>query len=57
MFGRVVEMAIPNKEIYTLFAREVMQYMNGYRGTSELRNMLQAMLTGNAEVFEAELSV
>lgn len=56
MFGRVVEMAIPNKEIYTLFAREVMQYMNGYRGTSELRNMLQAMLTGNAEVFEAELS-
>ena len=56
MFGRVVEMAIPNKEIYTLFAREVMQYMNGYRGTSELRNMLQAMLAGNVEVFEAELS-
>ena len=50
-------MRIPNREIRTLFKKEVMRYLSNLEGDSELlRNLLRGLLGGNAADFEEALS-
>ncbi|MBE6101059.1 MAG: hypothetical protein E7200_03000 [Selenomonas ruminantium] len=50
-------MRIPNREIRTLFKKEVMRHLANLEGDSELlRNLLHSLLGGNAADFEEALS-
>ena len=50
-------MRIPNREIRTLFKKEVMRHLANLEGDSELlRNLLHGLLGGNAADFEEALS-
>ena len=50
-----VELQIPNKEIFSLFKTEIFRNMNGYRGITYVRGMLESMLTGNLDDFDMNL--
>ena len=56
-FGEKVALKIPNKEIYNLFRVEIVRYMTGYRGVSDVMDMLNSMLAGNQDDFEMNLEV
>lgn len=56
-FGEKAELTIPNKEIYNLFRIEIFRYMTGYRGISDVRDMLNSMLAGEADEFEVNLGI
>ena len=56
-FGEKVTLKIPNKEIYNLFRVEIVRYMTGYRGVSDVMDMLNSMLAGNQDDFEMNLEV
>ena len=50
-----VELQIPNKEIFSLFKTEIFRNMNGYRGITYVRGMLESMLAGNLDDFDMNL--
>ena len=56
-FGEKVALKIPNREIYNLFRVEIVRYMTGYRGVSDVMDMLNSMLAGNQDDFEMNLEV
>ena len=56
-FGERVALKIPNREIYNLFRVEIVRYMTGYRGVSDVMDMLNSMLAGNQDDFEMNLEV
>ena len=50
-----VELQIPNKEILSLFRTEIFRNMNGYRGITCVRDMLDSMLNGDLDEFDMNL--
>ncbi|MBQ5846290.1 MAG: AAA family ATPase, partial [Selenomonadaceae bacterium] len=56
LYGQEAELKIPNKEIYSLFGREILANMMSGGAVSGLRKMLDAMLSGNIKVFESVLA-
>ena len=50
-----VELQIPNKEIFSLFRTEIFRNMNGYRGITYVRHMLESMLNGDLDEFDMNL--
>lgn len=56
LYGQGIELQIPNKEIYRLFGREILSNMMAGGAVSDLRKMLNAMVSGRAETFESILS-
>ena len=53
IFGKLV---IPNKEVRTLFKKEIVQHATANHDSYILYNMLNAMLSGNAQKFESLLT-
>lgn len=51
-----MDLQIPNLEILRLFTREIAQNFTGYRGVSDITNMMDEMLKGNAVLFEEDLN-
>ena len=49
------ELAIPNKEIHSLFHREIIRNLSGYTGESNVFQMLDAMVRGNKDRFADSL--
>lgn len=56
LYGQEAELKIPNKEIYSLFGREILANMMAGGAVSDLRKMLNAMLSGRVKTFEAILA-
>ncbi|MGM9539105.1 AAA family ATPase [Anaerovibrio sp.] len=56
LYGQEAELKIPNKEIYSLFGREILANMMSGGAVSGLRKMLDAMLSGNVRAFESVLA-
>lgn len=56
LLGTYMDLQIPNKEILRLFTREIAQNFTGYRGVSDITNMMAEMLRGNAGLFEDDLN-
>lgn len=56
LYGQEAELKIPNKEIYSLFGREILANMMAGGAVSDLRKMLNAMLSGCVKTFEAILA-
>lgn len=56
LYGQEAELKIPNKEIYSLFGREILANMMSGGAVSGLRKMLDAMLLGNVRTFESVLA-
>lgn len=56
-FGETVALRIPNKEILNLFRIEILRSMAGYRSISDISDMLNSMLAGEAERFEMNLEL
>lgn len=56
-FGEAVALRIPNKEILNLFRIEILRSMAGYRSISDISDMLNSMLAGEAEKFEMNLEL
>ncbi len=50
-----VELQIPNKEIFSLFRTEICRNLNGYRGITYVRHMLDSMLAGDLDEFDMNL--
>lgn len=55
LLGTYMDLQIPNLEILRLFTREIAQNFTGYRGVSDITNMMDEMLKGNAVLFEEDL--
>ena len=49
------ELALPNKEIQSLFHREIIRNLSGYTGESNVFQMLDAMVRGNKDRFADSL--
>ena len=47
------ELSIPNREIRSVFRREILDNLSGHVGRSILRDMMQAMLEGDTDIFES----
>ena len=56
LLGTYMDLQIPNLEILRLFTREIAQNFTGYRGVSDITNMMDEMLKGNAVLFEEDLN-
>ena len=56
LLGTYMDLQIPNLEILRLFTREIAQNFTGYRGISDITNMMDEMLKGNAVLFEEDLN-
>ena len=56
LLGTYMDLQIPNMEILRLFTREIAQNFTGYRGVSDITNMMAEMLSGNAVLFEEDLN-
>ncbi len=56
LLGTYMDLQIPNLEILRLFTREIAQNFTGYRGVSDITNMMDEMLKGNAFLFEEDLN-
>lgn len=56
LLGTYMDLQIPNMEILRLFTREIAQNFTGYRGVSDITNMMDEMLKGNAVLFEEDLN-
>lgn len=56
LLGTYMDLQIPNLEILRLFTREIAQNFTGYRGVSDITNMMAEMLKGNAVLFEEDLN-
>ena len=56
LLGTYMDLQIPNMEILRLFTREIAQNFTGYRGVSDITNMMAEMLSGNAVLFEDDLN-
>ncbi len=54
-YDEKVELQIPNKEISSLFRTEIARNMNGYRGVSDVWDMLDSMLAGDLDEFDMNL--
>jgi len=50
------ELSIPNREIRSVYRREILDNLSGYVGRSVLRDMMHAMLDGDASLFESYLA-
>lgn len=47
------ELSLPNREIRSVFRREILDNLSGHVGRSILRDMMQAMLAGDTDIFES----
>ena len=56
LLGTYMDLQIPNLEILRLFTREIAQNFTGYSGVSDITNMMDEMLKGNAVLFEEDLN-
>ena len=56
LLGTYMDLQIPNLEILRLFTREIAQNFTGYRGVSDITNMMDEMLKGHAVLFEEDLN-
>ena len=56
LLGTYMDLQIPNLEILRLFTREIAQNFTGYRGVSDITNIMDEMLKGNAVLFEEDLN-
>ena len=51
----VYELAIPNREIRSVYRHEILRNLSGMAGQSILREMMQAIVQGNAKRFQEDL--
>jgi len=55
--GRIIiELKIPNKELEIIFEDKVQEWFNDYTSQRDLKKLFDAILGGDAEVFQSELS-
>lgn len=55
-YGEEAELRIPNKEIRSLFGREILENFIAAGSVSRLGRMLNAMVSGHGDIFESVLS-
>ena len=56
LYGEEAELRIPNKEIRSLFGREILENFIAAGSVSRLGRMLDAMVSGHGDIFESVLS-
>ena len=56
LYGEEAELRIPNKEIRSLFGREILENFIAAGSVSRLGRMLDAMVSGHVDIFESVLS-
>ena len=56
LYGEEAELRIPNKEIRSLFGREILENFIAAGSDSRLGRMLDAMVSGHGDIFESVLS-
>ena len=56
LYGEEAELMIPNKEIRSLFGREILENFIAAGSVSRLGRMLDAMVSGHGDIFESVLS-